>query len=54
MVVRTPQLRRRIATALIALAVVLGGGTLGYTVIGLSPLDALYQTVTTVSTVGFR
>ena len=47
-------LRRRIATALLALAVVLGGGTLGYTVIGLSPLDALYQTVTTVSTVGFR
>jgi voltage-gated potassium channel len=47
-------LRRRIATALLALAVVLGGGTLGYSVIGLSPLDALYQTVTTVSTVGFR
>jgi voltage-gated potassium channel len=47
-------LRRRIGFALLALAVVLGGGTLGYTVIGLSPLDALYQTVTTVSTVGFR
>lgn len=34
--------------------IVLGGGTLGYWVIGLSPLDALYQTVTTVTTVGFR
>lgn len=52
--VRTPLLRRRIAIALLALVVVLGGGTLGYTVIGLSPLNALYQTVTTVSTVGFR
>jgi voltage-gated potassium channel len=38
----------------VVLLVVLGGGTLGYIVIGLSPLDALYQTVTTVSTVGFR
>ena len=42
------------AIALLALVVVLGGGTLGYSVIGLSPLNALYQTVTTVSTVGFR
>lgn len=52
--VRTPLLRRRIGIALLALMVVLGGGTLGYSIIGLSPLDALYQTVTTVSTVGFR
>jgi voltage-gated potassium channel len=29
-------------------------GTLGYLVLGLSPLDAAYQTVTTISTVGFR
>jgi voltage-gated potassium channel len=29
-------------------------GTVGYSVLGLGPLDALYQTVTTVSTVGFR
>ena len=29
-------------------------GTVGYTVLGLSVVDALYQTVTTVSTVGFR
>jgi voltage-gated potassium channel len=52
--VRYSQLKRRIWIALLALALVLGGGTLGYWVIGLSPLDALYQTVTTVSTVGFR
>jgi voltage-gated potassium channel len=52
--VRAQRLRRRVWIALAALAAVLGGGTLGYTVIGLSPLDALYQTVTTVSTVGFR
>ena len=39
-------------------ALVLGlvtlGGTLAYAILGLSPLDALYQTVTTISTVGFR
>ena len=29
-------------------------GTLGYALLGLSALDALYQTVTTISTVGFR
>ena len=29
-------------------------GTLGYWALGLSPLDALYQTITTVTTVGFR
>jgi len=29
-------------------------GTIGYWLLGLSVLDALYQTVTTVSTVGFR
>ncbi len=46
--------RRRIVIALGALALVLGGGTLGYWALGLSPLNALYQTVITVSTVGFR
>lgn len=54
MPVKTSLLRKRVGTALLAFAVVLGGGTLGYWVIGLHPLDALYQTVTTVSTVGFR
>jgi voltage-gated potassium channel len=29
-------------------------GTIGYLVLGFTPLDALYQTVTTVTTVGFR
>ncbi len=37
-----------------ALALVLVGGTAGYMVLGFSLLDALYQTVTTVTTVGFR
>jgi voltage-gated potassium channel len=35
------------------LAVVVGG-TVAYSVLGLAPLDALYMTVTTISTVGFR
>ena len=51
---KTEALRRRILIALGALLLVLGGGTLGYWVIGLSPLDSLYQTVTTITTVGFR
>ena len=51
---RFSQLKRRVGIALLALSLVLGGGTLGYWIVGLSPLDALYQTVTTVSTVGFR
>ncbi|HET7486470.1 MAG TPA: potassium channel protein [Acidimicrobiales bacterium] len=33
---------------------VLAVGTVGYLLLGLSPLDALYQSVTTVTTVGFR
>jgi voltage-gated potassium channel len=52
--VRFSQLKKRIWIALLAIGVVLGGGTMGYWVIGLHPLDALYQTVITVSTVGFR
>ncbi|MCU0261263.1 MAG: TrkA family potassium uptake protein [Ilumatobacteraceae bacterium] len=44
--------RLRIAVALVA-AVVLAG-TVGYWLLGLSLLDAAYQTVTTVTTVGFR
>jgi len=35
-------------------ATVLVAGTLGYWLLGFSFLDALYQTVTTISTVGFR
>jgi len=33
---------------------VLAFGTIGYVILGLGPLDALYQTVTTVATVGFK
>ena len=39
---------------LLLLLIVLLVGTAGYTLLGLSPIDAVYQTVTTVSTVGFR
>lgn len=36
------------------LALVTAAGTVGYLLLGLSPLDALYQTVLTISTVGYR
>jgi voltage-gated potassium channel len=45
---------RRVAFALAALVSVVVGGTVGYMVLGFGLLDALYQTVTTVTTVGFR
>lgn len=45
---------RRIRNALIALAAVTIVGTVGYLVLGFTLLEALYQTVTTVATVGFR
>ncbi len=41
----------------LALALVLGvilAGTIGYVVLGFGVLDAVYQTVTTITTVGFR
>ncbi len=44
----------RIRRAFIALALVVAGGTVGYLIIGFPFIDALYQTVTTVTTVGFR
>jgi len=50
--VTSPISRLRLAAAGVALVLVLG--TVGYMVLGLSLLDALYQTVTTVTTVGFR
>jgi len=40
--------------AVALLVAVLAAGTVGYLLLGLSPLDALYQSVTTVTTVGFR
>jgi voltage-gated potassium channel len=45
---------RRLGLALVALGAVLVIGTVGYLLLGFAWLDALYQTVTTVSTVGFR
>ncbi|MDT4959321.1 MAG: voltage-gated potassium channel [Pseudonocardiales bacterium] len=54
---RTPLLSpvvRRIRVASVALLVVLAIGTIGYAILGFTVLDAVYQTVTTVTTVGFR
>jgi voltage-gated potassium channel len=45
---------RRIELALLALLGVLVAGSVGYVLLGFDPLDAVYQTVTTVTTVGFR
>ncbi len=45
---------RRLRWSAFALIVVLLGGTIGYLILGFGVLDAAYQTVTTVSTVGFR
>jgi voltage-gated potassium channel len=45
---------RRLRLALVILAAVFLVGTIGYVVLGFSVLDAIYQTVTTVATVGFR
>ncbi|WP_341924331.1 NAD-binding protein [Nocardioides psychrotolerans] len=45
---------RRIAVALGALLAVTVFGTVGYVLLGFTFMEALYQTVTTVATVGFR
>ncbi|HEX4866752.1 MAG TPA: potassium channel protein [Acidimicrobiales bacterium] len=45
---------RRLGGAAVAMLVVLAAGTLGYLALGFSPLNALFQAVTTVSTVGYR
>jgi voltage-gated potassium channel len=45
---------RRLRLALITLALVLVAGTAGYLLLGFGLLEAVYQTVTTVTTVGFR
>lgn len=44
---------RRVALALGLVTGVLVAATIGYLLLGFTPLDALYQTVTTISTVGF-
>ena len=45
---------RRLRLALLGLLVVVLAGTIGYSALGFGLLDAVYQTVTTVSTVGLR
>ena len=45
---------RRIQLALLAVLGVVVAGSIGYLVLGFSLLDAVYQTVTTITTVGFR
>lgn len=45
---------RRLRIGLATLAGILVAGTIGYVLLGFTLLEALYQTVTTVATVGFR
>ena len=45
---------RRLGGALALLGAVIVVGTIGYLLLGFGVVDALYQTVTTVATVGFR
>ena len=45
---------RRVRLGLAVLVAVMAAGTAGYVALGFTLLDALYQTVTTVTTVGFR
>jgi voltage-gated potassium channel len=45
---------RRTQLALLAVLAVVTAGSIGYIMLGFSPLDAVYQTVTTITTVGFR
>ncbi len=45
---------RRLQAALLALTAIIVVGSLGYILLGFGLLDALYQTVTTITTVGFR
>jgi voltage-gated potassium channel len=49
-----PTAQRIFRRSLAGLGGVLVLGTIGYLVLGLGPLDAVYQTVTTVTTVGFQ
>ncbi|HEX4978962.1 MAG TPA: TrkA family potassium uptake protein [Acidimicrobiales bacterium] len=45
---------RRVRLGFGLVGIVVAIGTAGYVALGLDPLEALYQTVTTVTTVGFR
>jgi len=44
----------RLRRAVLIVATVIAAGTVGYWLLGLAFIDALYQTVTTITTVGFR
>ncbi|MCL5047199.1 MAG: potassium channel protein [Firmicutes bacterium] len=48
-----PRFAKRLIFALFSLLVVIVTGELGYIAFGYTPLDALFQTVITISTVGF-
>lgn len=45
---------RRLRVALLGLTAVVVGGTIGYRALGTTVLDALYRTVTVITTVGFQ
>jgi voltage-gated potassium channel len=45
---------RRLQIAVLGLVLVMAGGTVGYVLLGFGALDALYQTVITITTVGYR
>jgi voltage-gated potassium channel len=45
---------RRLWLGLTLLTLITAAGTLGYVLLGFNALDAVYQTVTTITTVGFR
>jgi hypothetical protein len=45
---------RRVWRCVVALSLVVAGGSVGYVLLGYDPLDAVYQTVATVTTVGYK
>ncbi len=45
---------RRLRVAVLLVATVVAISTAGYTLLGMAPLDAFYQTMTTITTVGFK
>ena len=45
---------RHVAVGIALLALIVVVGSIGYVILGFGALDALYQTVTTITTVGFR
>ena len=49
-----PDTWSHLAIAAVLIIGVLVAGTVGYTLLGLGAVDAAYQTIVTVSTVGFR